>query len=183
MELLTHLPKKLPSFASFRKMSPIARREYRNGLLFLLPWFVGFLGFTLLPMLATLFFTFLDMKILTGVLSAPKFVGLANYVTLFRDNQIWKTQQLSGGFVGHVPFWYHRPTGWDFPPYGDRTPDEQQVVEGQQFLPLDVLHALYHSFRSQHLPVGWPAQPCQRLDQQRLVSHGSALRFPARLGK
>ena len=66
MENLTHLPK-LPSFGSVKKMSPIARREYRNGMLFLLPWFIGFLGFVLLPMLATLFFTFIDLKITTGV--------------------------------------------------------------------------------------------------------------------
>ncbi len=61
MENLTHLPK-LPSFGSVKKMSPIARREYRNGMLFLLPWFIGFLGFVLLPMLATLFFTFIDYE-------------------------------------------------------------------------------------------------------------------------
>jgi len=77
MELLTHLPKKSTAVTSYRKMSPIAKREYRNGMLFLLPWFVGFLGFTLIPMLATLFFTFLDLKIL-DVLATPKWVVLAN---------------------------------------------------------------------------------------------------------
>jgi len=91
MENLTHLPK-LPSFGSFKKMTPLARREYRNGLLFLLPWFVGFLAFVLLPMLATFFFTFIDMKITTGVLTAPKWVGLANYATLFKDNQVWNAK-------------------------------------------------------------------------------------------
>jgi ABC-type sugar transport system permease subunit len=91
MELLTKVPK-LPAFGSYKKMSPIARREYRNGLLFLLPWFIGFFAFTLLPMLATLFFTFIDLKITTGVLTAPKWVGLANYVTLFKDNQVWNAR-------------------------------------------------------------------------------------------
>jgi len=91
MELLTHLPKKSTAVTSYRKMSPIAKREYRNGMLFLLPWFVGFLGFTLIPMLATLFFTFLDLKIL-DVLATPKWVGLANYITLFKDNQIWNAR-------------------------------------------------------------------------------------------
>jgi len=91
MENLTHLPK-LPSFGNMKKMSPLARREYRNGLLFLLPWFVGFVAFTLLPMVATLFFTFIDMRITTGVLTAPKWVGLANYVLLFKDNQVWNAK-------------------------------------------------------------------------------------------
>jgi ABC-type sugar transport system permease subunit len=91
MENLTHLPK-LPSFGNVKKMSPLARREYRNGILFLLPWFLGFIAFTLLPMLATLFFTFIDMRITTGVLTAPKWVGLANYILLFKDNQVWNAR-------------------------------------------------------------------------------------------
>ena len=88
MENLVNLPK-LPALGNIKKMSPLARREYINGLLFLIPWFLGFIGFTLIPMLATLFFTFIDMKITTGVLSTPKWVGLANYVQLFKDNAVW----------------------------------------------------------------------------------------------
>lgn len=91
MEQLSRLPK-MPAFGAARKMSPIAKREYRNGMLFLVPWFVGFLAFTLIPMVATLFFTFIDMKITTGVLTTPKWVGLANYITLFKDNQVWATK-------------------------------------------------------------------------------------------
>ena len=91
MENLTHLPK-LPSFGSFKKMTPIARREFRNGMIFLLPWFLGFFGFVLLPMVATLFFTFIDLRITTGILTAPKWVGLANYITLFKDNQVWNAK-------------------------------------------------------------------------------------------
>jgi ABC-type sugar transport system permease subunit len=88
MENLVNLPK-LPSLGSFRKMSPLAKREYRNGVLFLIPWIVGFLGFTLLPMVATLLFTFMDLKITRGVLNAPMWVGIANYITLFKDSQVW----------------------------------------------------------------------------------------------
>jgi ABC-type sugar transport system permease subunit len=91
MENLTHLPK-LPSFGNIKKMSPLAKREYRNGILFLVPWFIGFIAFTLLPMLATLFFTFIDMHITTGVLTAPKWVGLSNYILLFKDNQVWNAK-------------------------------------------------------------------------------------------
>jgi ABC-type sugar transport system permease subunit len=91
MEQLTHLPK-LPALGSVRKMSPLARREYRNGILFLIPWFLGFIGFTLLPMVATFLFTFMDMKITSGILNAPKWVGLANYITMFKDNQVWNVK-------------------------------------------------------------------------------------------
>ncbi|MFN8413851.1 MAG: hypothetical protein U0Z26_15835 [Anaerolineales bacterium] len=77
-EQLQNIPK-LPSIGSIRKMSPLARREMLIGLGFLSPWIFGFLAFTLLPILATLFFSFLDLKITDGILSAPKFVGLSNY--------------------------------------------------------------------------------------------------------
>jgi ABC-type sugar transport system permease subunit len=91
MENLINLPK-LSTFGSIRKMAPLARREFRNGMLFLIPWIIGFLAFTLIPMIATLFFTFTDMKITSGVLSAPKWVGLTNYITLFKDNQVWNAR-------------------------------------------------------------------------------------------
>jgi multiple sugar transport system permease protein len=44
-------------------MSPLARREARWGLLFISPWVIGFLLFTLLPMLATLVFTFTNLTL------------------------------------------------------------------------------------------------------------------------
>ncbi len=91
MQELTRLPK-LPSIGSFRKMPPLARREFRNGLLFISPWLIGFLGFTLIPMLATLVFTFMDIKITDGVLNPPTFVGLKNYATLSKDMAVWNAR-------------------------------------------------------------------------------------------
>jgi multiple sugar transport system permease protein len=88
MEQLTHLPK-LPGLGAFRHLPPLARREMRNGLFFLSPWLFGFLAFTLLPIIATLIFSFMNLKITDGILSTPKFVGLDNYLALFRDPQVW----------------------------------------------------------------------------------------------
>lgn len=88
MQELSRLPK-LPSIGSFRKMSPIARRELRQGLVFASPWLIGFLAFTLIPMIATLVFSFMDIRITDGVLSTPRFVGLSNYQTLFKDGAVW----------------------------------------------------------------------------------------------
>jgi multiple sugar transport system permease protein len=88
MEQLTHLPK-MSSVNSLRNMTPMARREFRNGLLFIMPWLLGFLAFTLIPMIATLIFSFLDMQITDGVLSMPKFVGFDNYKYLINDSSIW----------------------------------------------------------------------------------------------
>ncbi len=88
MENLTHLPK-LPSIGTFRRMTPLARKEMRTGMLFITPWIIGFLAFTLLPMIATLIFTFMDLKITDGILNPPKFNGLQNYATLFQDSRVW----------------------------------------------------------------------------------------------
>ncbi len=98
MEQLTHLPK-LPSLGSFRNMPPMARREFYTGMLFISPWLIGFLVFTLIPMVATLGFTFIDAKI-TDNLSTAKFVGLQNYELLMRDNRVWNADPNStpGGF-------------------------------------------------------------------------------------
>jgi len=86
-EQLSEFRNSLPSFRSFRNLSPLARRELRQGLWFLSPWIIGFLAFTLLPLFATLFFTFIDLKITDGILSKPDWVGFKNYATLWNDNQ------------------------------------------------------------------------------------------------
>jgi ABC-type sugar transport system permease subunit len=80
---------KLPTLGAFRQLTPLGRREMRQGLGFLSPWIIGFLAFTLLPIIASLIFSLLDMRITDGILSEPKFVGLENYSKLANDPQIW----------------------------------------------------------------------------------------------
>jgi multiple sugar transport system permease protein len=75
------------SFAAFRNMKSIAKREMRSGLSFTSLWIIGFLAFTFLPMLATLFFSFIDLNITDGIFSTPKFVGFNNYAQLWIDPQ------------------------------------------------------------------------------------------------
>jgi ABC-type sugar transport system permease subunit len=89
MENLVNLRQTLSSVGSVRKMSPLAKREFRNGMLFLTPWLIGFLAFTLIPMVATLIFSFMNLKITDGILNPPNFVGLRNYNVLFHDRQVW----------------------------------------------------------------------------------------------
>jgi ABC-type sugar transport system permease subunit len=86
LEELSNLPK-ASTLASVRKLMPLSRREMRNGLLFLSPWLFGFLAFTFLPMIATLIFSFLNLRITDGIFSPPKFVGFENYAQLFKDPQ------------------------------------------------------------------------------------------------
>ena len=68
-------------------LTPLARREARQGYLFIAPWIVGFLTFTALPMLATLVFTFFN---LTLAQEEPlRFIGLDNYARLAGDARVW----------------------------------------------------------------------------------------------
>lgn len=69
------------------RMQPLARREARWGLLFLSPWIVGFLAFTLIPMIATLGFTFTNVDLTQQ--DPLRFVGAENYQKLLRDKRAW----------------------------------------------------------------------------------------------
>ena len=76
-----------PWQAGLRRMTPLARREARQGFLFISPWIFGFLAFTAIPMIATLGFTFLN---LTLAQEEPiRFVGLDNYARLVDDDRVW----------------------------------------------------------------------------------------------
>ncbi|HXI45923.1 MAG TPA: sugar ABC transporter permease, partial [Candidatus Acidoferrales bacterium] len=69
------------------RSSPLARREARQGLLFISPWIVGFLAFTLFPMVATLAFTFLNITLAQE--EPLRFVGLDNYSRMLGDQHVW----------------------------------------------------------------------------------------------
>jgi multiple sugar transport system permease protein len=69
------------------RLTPLARREARQGYLFISPWIVGFLAFTALPMLATLVFTFLNLTLSQE--EPIRFVGLDNYARLAGDGRVW----------------------------------------------------------------------------------------------
>jgi len=49
------------------------------GYLFLLPWFIGFFGLTIAPILSSLYLSFTNFDMLT----APQWVGMDNYVRMF----------------------------------------------------------------------------------------------------
>jgi len=68
------------------KLSPLARREAGWGLVFLSPWIIGFLAFTLIPIVASLVLTFTNYTLTQD--EPARFVGLANYRTLLADSQV-----------------------------------------------------------------------------------------------
>jgi ABC-type sugar transport system permease subunit len=61
----------------------LARYSARMGYLFIAPWLVGFVLFKLIPILAALVFSFTNFHMLRP--EEARFVGLANYIAFFRD--------------------------------------------------------------------------------------------------
>jgi multiple sugar transport system permease protein len=68
-----------------RGRSRSRRRDNLYGYLFMIPWLIGFFGLFLGPGLASLGFSFTKYD----VLSPPKFIGLANYVKMFTDDDLF----------------------------------------------------------------------------------------------
>jgi len=82
---------KKPQEARGRAAEGAARRfDWRRyeGFLFIAPWLLGFLFFTLGPMLGSLALSFTKWDML---MPAPKFVGLKNYQTMFADPDWWQS--------------------------------------------------------------------------------------------
>ncbi len=67
-----------------RKMTRAEWQHLRNGLLFTLPGIIGLLGFTVYPVLASLYYSFCNYS----VLKPPQWIGLGNYSVLMHDSQL-----------------------------------------------------------------------------------------------
>src|SRR5512138_558958 len=63
------------------------RRNFKIGMIFLLPWTIGFLVFTLYPMAASFLYSFSIYHP-----RAPlEWIGLKNYMDLLKDDLFWKS--------------------------------------------------------------------------------------------
>ncbi len=80
-----------------RKLSPLERREALWGLIFISPWLIGFVLFTMLPTLATLIFSFTNFNLSSDAPFA--FVGLKNYQDMLGDPQVWASLQVTFTFA------------------------------------------------------------------------------------
>ena len=62
------------------------KRQNITGYLFISPWIIGFLAFTLFPIVAVFLLSFSRY----GVFDAPKWVGFSNYIKIFTDDRMFK---------------------------------------------------------------------------------------------
>jgi multiple sugar transport system permease protein len=85
---------------SRRRLSPLLRTERRWALFFLAPDAIGFLVFTLLPVLASLGLSFVKWNLV----GRPIFNGLGNYGRAFSDPMFWRVLKNTAYYtLGTVP--------------------------------------------------------------------------------
>ena len=70
-------------------------RESVAGVLFTLPFTIGFLLFMIVPMGISLYYSFCDYNIL----SPPVFTGMKNFISMFRDETFFKTLKVTFFFA------------------------------------------------------------------------------------
>lgn len=67
------------------RLGKLARKEAALGYLFIAPWIIGFLLFTLVPILSSLYYSFTRYSVLRD----PVWIGLDNYIELFTDDRLF----------------------------------------------------------------------------------------------
>ena len=69
-----------------KKKSSLERKEEKYFFLFISPWIIGFLAFTVYPMISSILYSFTDWDFFTEA----NFVGMENYKSLLQDDMFWK---------------------------------------------------------------------------------------------
>jgi multiple sugar transport system permease protein len=69
--------------------------EQITAFFFILPWLVGFLLFTVGPMIASLYYSFTEYN----VIQPPKWIGLENYIKMFQDEIFWQSLKVTLKFA------------------------------------------------------------------------------------
>lgn len=62
-------------------------KKQKIGLLYITPWLIGLLVFTIYPFVSSFILSFTDYN----MISAPKFIGIKNYINMFNDESFWNS--------------------------------------------------------------------------------------------
>ncbi|RMH75713.1 MAG: sugar ABC transporter permease [Calditrichaeota bacterium] len=80
-----------------RKLGPKERADRMWGLIFISPWILGILLWYLVPMLASLAFSFYDFDLVRP--EDARFIGLGNYIKLLRDPLVYQSMWVTVKFA------------------------------------------------------------------------------------
>jgi multiple sugar transport system permease protein len=87
--------KKKESSWALLPSNKLARREAIWFWVFISPWVIGFLVFTLYPILASAYYSLT----VYNISSPPRWTGFDNYVSLWKDRVFWKSLQVTSYFT------------------------------------------------------------------------------------
>lgn len=68
-------------------LSKFEKREQRLFYIFIAPWIIGFIVFTLYPLLSSLYLSFTQYDIV----NPPKYIGLQNFIDMFHDELFYRS--------------------------------------------------------------------------------------------
>lgn len=88
----------MASATSSPKRFSLHQRESLWGFIFLSPWIIGFLVFTLIPMGTSLVFSFTQFNLIKPE-EGMRFIGLSNYLRLFNDPQLLNAMSVTFRFA------------------------------------------------------------------------------------
>ena len=71
-------------------MSKSERRDNINGFLFALPWIIGFVCFSLIPLLTSFYYSFTSFN----PVKPPEWIGLENFKYIFQDPLVFKSLKI-----------------------------------------------------------------------------------------
>lgn len=70
-------------------------KEGTVGYVFAAPFIIGFLGFTIVPILYSLYYSFTDYNLIVK----ENWIGLENYISLFKDVRFWNSLKVTMKYV------------------------------------------------------------------------------------
>ncbi|WP_141504635.1 carbohydrate ABC transporter permease [Paenibacillus luteus] len=87
----------MESIQTKKPTTTAAKRRFVNAsiaYIFLLPWLIGLLGFTMWPFIQSFY-----LSLTQSTLHSTTFVGLDNYLRMFSDERFWKSLQVTTKYV------------------------------------------------------------------------------------
>ncbi len=127
-----------------------ARRESLAFYAFLSPWLIGFVGLTLGPLLASMFFSLTSFD----AIHVPAFTGLENYITIAQTPLFWQALKVTALYIfatGKVGMtmglstqaygsYKSAPFKWGIAPLPKQVTNKHSVFNGCWFIENDTKH-------------------------------------------